>query len=91
MACDDLLVGFITDVRSYLSRALRRRHAGRASPVFRNSLAGRLGTIIADATVTEGQKQALTAQVVDAIVTELDRGFGAVTNSYLALRTKMTG
>jgi len=98
-AGDDPLIGFITDIRSYLSRAFTEvcgtKYTGGTlrvmSPVFRNSLAGRLRKIVAEATLTEDRKQAVAAQVLDGIVTELQCGFAAVTKRYLTLRTEMTG
>ena len=96
---DDPLIGFITDIRSYLSRAFTEvcgtQYTGGTlrvmSPVFRNSLAGRLRKIVAEASLTEDRKQAAAAQVLDGIVTELQRGFEVVTKRYLTLRTEMTG
>ncbi len=95
---DDPLIGFITDIRSYLSRAFTEicgaHYAGGTlrvgSPVFRNSLAGRLRKIGAEASLAEDRKQAAAAQVLDGIVTEFQRGFAAVTNRYLTLSAAMT-
>lgn len=95
---EDQLIGFVTDIRSYLSRAFTEtcgaHYAGGtlrvASPVFRNSLAGRLRKIGAEASLTEDRKRVTAAQALDGIVTELQRGFGTVTKRYLTLRTEMT-
>ncbi len=96
---DDSQVAFITEIRSYVSRALTEvcgaHYAGGtlrvASPVFRNSLAGRLKKIMTEASLTEHQKQAAAAQVLDGIVAELETSFAAVTKRYLALRGEMPG
>ena len=95
---DDPMIGFITDIRSYLSRAFTEvcgtQDTGGTlrvmSPVFRNSLAGRLRKIAAEATLTEDGKQASSAKVLDGIVSEFQCGFEAVTKRYLTLRTEMT-
>lgn len=97
-ARDDALIGFITDIRSYLSRAFTEvcgtQYTGGTlrvmSPVFRNSLPGRLKKMVAETTLTEDRKKAAAVQLFDEIITELERGFAAVTQRYLILRTEMT-
>jgi hypothetical protein len=94
---DDPLIGFITDICSYLSRALTEvcgtQYTGWTlrvmSPVFRNSLAGRLGRILAETSLTGDQKQAAATQVLDGIVAELESGFAVVTKRELSLRAAM--
>lgn len=96
-ARDDALIGFITDIRSYLSRAFTEvcgtQYTGGTlrvmSPVFRNSLAGQLRKIEAEATLTDDRKKAAAVQVLDQVVTELERGSAAVTQRYLSLRTDL--
>ena len=94
---DDRLIGFITDICSYLSRALTEvcgtQYTGWTlrvmSPVFRNSLAERLGRILAEASLTGDQKQAAATQVLDGIVAELESGFAVVTKREQSLRAAM--
>lgn len=98
-ARDDKLIGFITEIRSYLSRAFTEvcgtQYTGGTlrvmSPVFRNSLAGQLRKIVEEGTLSEDQKRAAAAKVLDGIVAEFQRGFAAVTESYLGLRREMAG
>jgi len=93
----DPLIGFMIDIRSYLSRAFTElcgtQYTGRAlrvvSPVFRNSLDRRLRTIGAEATLTEQRKQVVAVQVLDGIVAELQGAFAVVTRGYLTLRAEM--
>ncbi len=59
------------------------------SPVFRNSLADRLGRILAEASLTGDQKQAAATQVLDGIVAELESDFAVVTKRELSLRAAM--
>ena len=96
---EETLIGFVTGICAYLSRAFTEvrgtQYSGGTlrvtSPVFRNSLTGRLRRLTAEAALTEAGKHAAGAQVLDGIVAELESGFAAVTKRYLALRTKMTG
>jgi len=98
-AGEETLIGFLTGISSYLSRAFTEvcgtQYSGGTlhvtSPVFRNTLAGQLRKMTAEAALTEEGKHTAGAQVLDGIVAELQSGFAAVTKSYLALRTKMTG
>jgi len=93
---DDQLIGFISDIRSYLSRAFTEvcgtQYTGGTlrvmSPVFRNSLSGLLRKIVGESTLPEGAKQAAAARILDGIVNELQQGFEAVTKRYLTLRAQ---
>ena len=96
---EETLIGFLTGICAYLSRAFTEvrgtQYSGGTlrvtSPVFRNRLTGRLRKMTAEAALTEEGRHAAGAEVLDGIVAELESGFAAVTKSYLALRTKMTG
>lgn len=95
---DDPLIGFITGIASYLSRAFTEvsgtQYTGATlhvtSPVFRNHLVGQIRKIVVEAALTEAGKQAAAAQVLDGIVAELQSGFVVVTESYQTLRAKVT-
>jgi hypothetical protein len=96
---EETLIGFVTGICSYLSRAFTevcgtQYSSGTlrvTSPVFRNTLTGRLRKMTAEAALTEEGRHAAGAEVLDGIVAELQSGFAAVSKSYLALRTKTTG
>jgi hypothetical protein len=96
---EEALIGFVTGICAYLSRAFTEirgtQYSGGTlrvtSPVFRNSLTGRLRRLTAEAALSEEGKHAAGAQVLDSIGAELESGFTAVTKSYLALGTRMTG
>ena len=96
---EETLIGFVTGICAYLSRAFTEirgtQYSGGTlrvtSPVFRNSLTGRLRRLTAEAALSEAGKHAAGAQVLDSIGAELESGFAAVTKSYLALGAEMTG
>ena len=96
-ARDDRLIGFITEIRAYLSRAFTEicgtQYTGGTlrvmSPVFRNSLAGQLRKIVGEGTLTDEQKRSAAAKLLDGIVVEFERGFAAVTERYTNLRAEM--
>ena len=94
---DDPLIGFLTDIRSYLIRAFTEvcgtQYTGGTlrvmSPVFRNSMAARVRKIVAESALTEQGKHVAVAQVLDGIEAELQGGFEAVRKRYLAIQTNM--
>ena len=96
---DDLSIGFITDIRSYLSWAFSEVFGTHytsgtlrvMSPVFRNTLTGRFRKLVAETALSEDRKQTAAVKVIDGIVSELQTGFSVVTKRYQLLRTAMNG
>jgi hypothetical protein len=93
------MVLFITAIRSYLSRALTEawgtQYTARTlrvmSPVFRNSLVGRLKKTVGESTLSEDRKLAVVLQALDGIVSELQSASEEVAARYLKVRAGMVG
>jgi len=96
---EDLLIGFITDIRSYLSRAFTEvfgtHYTGGTlrvmSPVFRNTLVGQLRKLVAETALSNDRKQAAAVKLLDGIAAELQSGFAVITKRYQLLRSAMNG
>lgn len=96
---DEMLKSSVAGICSYLGRAFTEVYGTQysggtlrvTSPVFRNSLTGRIRKLTVEAALTEEGRHAAAAQVMDGIVAELQRAFAMVTQSYLASPAKMTG